>query len=56
MLLPSPGAQQLAAYSTLGALTTTYVTCLALLLCIFLLAPYIELLGKSGACRQHWRA
>ena len=34
-------------YGTLGALTTTYVTFLPCFLFIFLLAPYIELLGKE---------
>ncbi len=34
-------------YGILGALTTTYVTFLPCFLFIFLLAPYIELLGKN---------
>ncbi len=34
-------------YGTLGALTTTYVTFLPCFLFIFLLAPYIELLGRA---------
>ncbi len=34
-------------YGTLGALTTTYVTFLPCFLFIFLLAPYVELLGRA---------
>jgi chromate transporter len=34
-------------YATLGALTTTYVTFLPCFLFIFLLAPYVELLGRA---------
>ncbi len=34
-------------YSILGALTTTYVTFLTRFLLIFLLAPYVKILGRA---------
>ena len=45
--LRSPALRDPLLYGIVGALTTTYVTFLPCFLFIFLLAPYIELLGEN---------